>query len=195
MAEKYTRSIANDFPNQKVTPCCLKKEIDGSSITPALIGIHTAGDDCDCWFETALSSGDETTFDGLVAAHQAPDLKDATQTVTSGAEDTTTETDYQNKVTLNSDPLIAGTYLISWNFEVRLTDGGLGCGLRTQVECDSAERSEDNWEKEFWHHNNGSAIVDFEDGDTPVIEINYKVVGSGDTARIRRARLSLMRAT
>lgn len=195
-ATKYTRSITGDFPNDKVTPCCFKNEIDGSAITPTLISIHTKGDNCDCWFDDALSGGDEAIFDGLVAAHQAPDLKDATQTETSGSESTTEETDYQTKLTLNSDPLIAGTYLISWNLEVRVSDEGLGCGVRTQVECDSVERSEDNWDKEYWHHNNGSAILDFADGDTPVVKVNYKVLGGGgDTVRIRRARVTLMRTT
>jgi hypothetical protein len=67
---KYTYSISSDFPNQKVAPLALTNEINDSSIITSLSHINTASDDCDIWFTDALSSGDETTLDGLVSAHQ-----------------------------------------------------------------------------------------------------------------------------
>jgi len=73
-AVKYTYSIQTDFPNHKVDSTTLITEIGLSSITVALDHIDTAGDDCDIWFKAALSEGEETTLDGIVAAHagQAP---------------------------------------------------------------------------------------------------------------------------
>jgi hypothetical protein len=69
-ATKYTYSIFTDFPNQQVNPGALAEEISDSSISSAaLLYIATSGDDCDIWFDDPLSSGDETTLDGLVAAH------------------------------------------------------------------------------------------------------------------------------
>jgi hypothetical protein len=69
-ATKYTYSISSDFPNHQVNSGALTEEIDDSSISSAaLLRIDTAGDDCDIWFDDPLSSGDQTTLNGLVAAH------------------------------------------------------------------------------------------------------------------------------
>jgi len=68
-ATKYTYSIQNDFPNHKVSIDRLTTEIQASSIVTALEGCTTSGDDCDIWFKAALSTGDKTALDGLVATH------------------------------------------------------------------------------------------------------------------------------
>jgi hypothetical protein len=72
MALKYSYNISTDFPNQKVNSDSLIIEIDASSISVVLEYILTDGasDSCDIWFESALSSAEETTLDGIVAAHQ-----------------------------------------------------------------------------------------------------------------------------
>ena len=67
---KYTYSISGDFPNQKVNSDSLKNEIDESAIVTALSYINTNLDDCDIWFGDALSGGDETILNGIVATHQ-----------------------------------------------------------------------------------------------------------------------------
>jgi len=69
-ATKYTYSIQTDFPNHVENSDSLTTEIEVSSITVAFDHIDTAGDDCDIWFKAALSEGEETTLDGVVAAHQ-----------------------------------------------------------------------------------------------------------------------------
>jgi hypothetical protein len=69
-ATDYTYSISEDFPNGKVNSDTLTVEIQDSSIVTALDKINTAGDVCDIWFKDALSSGDQTTLDAVVAAHQ-----------------------------------------------------------------------------------------------------------------------------
>jgi len=51
---KYTYSIANDFPNQRVNIEDLTIEIHDSDITHVLDHIDTNGDDCDLWFKDAL---------------------------------------------------------------------------------------------------------------------------------------------
>jgi len=71
---KYTYSISTDFPNHKVDSSRLLVEIQGSSIVVALDRIDTDGDNCDAWFKDALSSGDETTLNGIVAAHSGEPL-------------------------------------------------------------------------------------------------------------------------
>lgn len=79
---KYTYSISSDFPNQKVASLSLTNEINDSSIVTPLSHINTAADNCDIWFTDALSSGDETTLDGIVAGHQGnPVIGETAETV------------------------------------------------------------------------------------------------------------------
>jgi len=65
----YTYSISGDFPSGKVSSDRLQTEIQASSITVALDSIGTSGDDCVVSFKASLSPTEETTLDGLVAAH------------------------------------------------------------------------------------------------------------------------------
>jgi len=78
---KYTYSIQNDFPNHKIDSDRLTQEIRASAIITALDYIHTVTDDCNIWFKDALSGGDETILDGLVAAHTGEPLTPPTQQV------------------------------------------------------------------------------------------------------------------
>lgn len=71
---KYTYSIQNDFPNHAVASDRLLSEIRASAIITAVDYINTSGDDCDIWFKDALSAGDETILDGLVAIHSGEPL-------------------------------------------------------------------------------------------------------------------------
>jgi len=68
---KYTYSISEDFPNQKVNLDTLKYEITSSPITHALDFINTEGDECNIWFKEELTTIDSTsTLPAIVAAHQ-----------------------------------------------------------------------------------------------------------------------------
>jgi hypothetical protein len=66
----YNYSISTDFPNGKVFVKSLDSEIRASTIVTALAGSSTSGDTCTITFKDALSVGDKTTLDGVVAAHQ-----------------------------------------------------------------------------------------------------------------------------
>lgn len=80
-ATKYTYSISTDFPNAKVESTRLTQEIQASAIVTALDRIDTAGDVCDIWFKDALSGGDQTILNGLVAAHSGAAIDPGTQHV------------------------------------------------------------------------------------------------------------------
>jgi hypothetical protein len=67
---KYTYSISGDTANGKVYSPTLVAEIEASSIVTSLEQVETTGDVLDIWFADALSAGDQTTLDGVVAAHQ-----------------------------------------------------------------------------------------------------------------------------
>lgn len=68
MATQFTYNIS-DFPNDKVNSRKLTNEIMDSSITIAIDYINTSTTQCDIFFKTDLSSGEETTLDDIVAAH------------------------------------------------------------------------------------------------------------------------------
>lgn len=67
----YQYSISGDFPNARVDSGSLNSEVVASSIASAsVLYVITDGDDCDIWFDDPLSVPDQTTLDGVVAAHQ-----------------------------------------------------------------------------------------------------------------------------
>lgn len=80
-ATKYTYSISTDFPNHAVATDRLLSEVRASAIVTAVDYINTSGDDCDIWFKDALSAGDETVLDGIVAAHSGEPLPSTAQQV------------------------------------------------------------------------------------------------------------------
>jgi len=70
----YTYSIQFDFPNHKVDSSRLWQEIQDSSITVALDGISTSGDNCAITFKAELPPDEKTVLDGLVTAHSGEPL-------------------------------------------------------------------------------------------------------------------------
>jgi len=82
MSQNYDYTIATAFPNAAVDSSRLTQEIQASAIVTALDYISTASGTCSIWFKAALSSGDETILDGLVAAHSGESLAQPPQAVT-----------------------------------------------------------------------------------------------------------------
>ena len=70
-ATTYDYSISTDTHNGKVDPDLLTQEVEQSSITVTLDHINTDGDDLMLTFVDALSGGDKTTLDTVVADHTA----------------------------------------------------------------------------------------------------------------------------
>lgn len=73
--DKYTYIIATDFPNGIVAPDRLTAEILSSSIVTALDHIDTGAGSCDIWFVGALTVGEESVLDDLVAAHSGDPIR------------------------------------------------------------------------------------------------------------------------
>jgi hypothetical protein len=86
-ATKYTYSISQDFPNQKVAPSRLSVEIQESAIVIALDHIDTDGDSCNIWFKDDLSVGDESILSTIVSNHSGEPLPEpATDVVITSVE-------------------------------------------------------------------------------------------------------------
>jgi len=69
-ATNYTYSVATDTANAKVHPKSLDQEIRASAIVIALEGVGQSLDVLTITMKDALSTGDETILDGVIAAHQ-----------------------------------------------------------------------------------------------------------------------------
>jgi hypothetical protein len=68
-ATKYTYSITDDTLNGALYTDTLVTSIRNSAIVTALDYVDSSGDVLDIWMKAALSGGDETILDGVVAAH------------------------------------------------------------------------------------------------------------------------------
>jgi hypothetical protein len=66
---KYVYSIADDTLNAALSAASLSSEIQASSIVIALDYISSLGDVLDIYMKDALTAGDKTTLDSVVAAH------------------------------------------------------------------------------------------------------------------------------
>lgn len=73
-ATKYTYSVSGDTLNGKVDLSHLDQDIRDSAIVTALDYLNKSADVFDIWFKDALSTGDETVLDGIVAAHDGEPL-------------------------------------------------------------------------------------------------------------------------
>jgi hypothetical protein len=76
-ATTYTYSILNDTANAKAAGDALDEEIRQSSIVTALDGVSvavSAADNIDVTMKDALSAGDKTILDGVIAAHAGEPL-------------------------------------------------------------------------------------------------------------------------
>jgi hypothetical protein len=78
---KYTYSVSGDTADGVVSVDRLTEEIEASAIAETLAYIKVENDDLEIYFDTTLSSGDETILDGLVAAHTGHELRDWTAVV------------------------------------------------------------------------------------------------------------------
>ena len=91
----YTYSVANDTLNGKVELDALTLEISQSSIVIGLNSINVSDDVLDILMNDAISAGEKTTLDGVVAAHEGLDIEpetphvivDNTIAIDKGAED------------------------------------------------------------------------------------------------------------
>ncbi len=101
MSTKYEFSITNDTLNGAVNLGRLSREIKVSDITIALDYINKSDDDCDVWFKADLSSPEETTLSGVLAAHTGIALSDI---------EPPTMTDGRPIVRADTRPLDTSTY-------------------------------------------------------------------------------------
>ena len=78
---KYSYSVSQDFPNQKVDLDRLTQEIEGSVIKVVLDYINMDGDECDIWFREDLDGTDESILTTIVHNHSGEPLPKSAESV------------------------------------------------------------------------------------------------------------------
>jgi hypothetical protein len=139
-ATKYSYSISSDFPNHKVSTDRLTLEIQQSQIVVALDYINTSGDDCDIWFKDALSSGDETILDGVVANHSGEPLAQPPAQTTLAASDGTPVDISNNRMLVVNFPADFGANLWITGRGDDITNGIRGRGDELRMSFDDVVR-------------------------------------------------------
>jgi len=189
----YNYSLQNDFPNQAVDLTVLTVEIENSSIAEVLQGISLDGDDVDIEFVSTLSSGDQTTLDGIVANHQGIPFNNDPQRVNVIAAQTNGTPTPQTAAVLNAEPIGTLRYQLGFYCELRLQNNTNNGQARFSVLVDGQEVASGGVEGVgFFDARSGSLVINTSRGSSPVVELQFSRQGQTDVAVIRRVRLSLV---
>jgi len=153
-ATKYTYSIATDFVvNHLVNEAHLIHEIATSTITVAYDHVDTDGDVCEIWMKAALSEGDKTLLDSLVAAHTGICLEHQTDTVK-----------IEGPTTSDGKPIFlpclfpGNVYLYPTGAGDNVTNQTRGDGQAFQVECTAAQDYDVEWQFIDWVYLAGGGV-------------------------------------
>ena len=126
---EYQYTISTAFPNAAVVTWILKNAIQSSAIVIALNRIDTNGNTCSIWFNDALSGGDVTILNALVAAHQGIAPLEAVATARFGYASTSSTAFTNVKATSYVEPPSNGLEVVSSS----TADDGSPVGTGTRV--------------------------------------------------------------
>ena len=111
--------LVSDFGTNGVAPDRFTQEIeDDVVITTPFEGMVVHDDDVKLFFESGLSTDEESEIDVLIANHSGIPLPHGRRYFLekSAGNSSTTDTNYQNKVTLEETDLPIGDYRVSWSY-------------------------------------------------------------------------------
>jgi hypothetical protein len=184
-----------DFLNDEVNTQRFADEIRNSSIATTLSYLAVR-DKCYVYFGGALSGGDETTLEGLVAAHTGTSYSVPTSySVEDNGTSNTTNTSYQQKLRLELNDIEGGAYIVFWAASVMSSDSGTRVQTRAQHN-DSTTLGETDWHPETSSNEgygpiSGFAKVTLTPGNH-YFDLDFSSSQSGKTVSIRRASLLAM---
>lgn len=195
MATEFPYSVQNDFPNQAVDLSVLTAEIKAGGGAAFLSHINKDGDTVTVVTTVDLSGGQEAALDALIAAHDGqPFIMEVQENnAFEASEATESGTSFVVKHSLQSGKLAAGKYLVTWYGELAGSVASLGAVA--SVTLDGVERASGTGDlvTPFFTPFSGSAFVDFDDLDEPLIEVAIHRVGVAGNALLRRVRLGISR--
>lgn len=111
---------------------------------------------------------------------------------TAEGQDSTTSTDWQQKLRLTLTDIDEGTYVVQWYCELRHSNNDAAERAEMQVEVgDTTQIGYSIWPYNIFEDSGGFAVYDFSAG-SYTIDLDYRQQGGG-TAYIRRARMLVWR--
>lgn len=117
---KYTFSIENDLSGNFNRVNLINEFID-TSLYANLKSLYSTNDDLKINFRTTITSGDESLLNSLISNHDHnKQINNYYNFIIDENLSSTTSTDYQRKITMVTEYLRAGEYIISWNFNWRI---------------------------------------------------------------------------
>lgn len=190
----YNYSLLNDFPNQAVDTSALDAEIRAeSNITTDLDGVAYDGQDTvTCTFVDPLSAPEEAALDAVIGQHQGAPLVSTPQRVNSLPLQDNSDTAWQDAATLAPGSLQGGDWQVAWYSEIQMSSQGNNTGVQARLLVDGVERALTTNDLEFWQAFSGAGLLQFQDGDAPVITMQFRRIGQNNTAQIRRVQISLI---
>jgi len=186
MSTVYTYSLTNDFPNGKLNATMLIQEINVALPGATLENITTNGDEVLIQFTEALSPTDKDTLDTVIGDHIGETTSQSAIHSQSIGESSTSSTSWVEKLNLQATALKRGDYLFTWYCEIKTN----GAGVAAQVTYNGNEQGFTSWGENQYHAFSGSVIASQNEGSSPLIALNFRILGSGPVF-IRRARMSI----
>jgi hypothetical protein len=166
-----------------VTPLTRVKEVYSDPVDPAVDFVRFV-------FDSALDPAEVTALDTLVAAHTGLLTTGKLQRGRATGEQSTSETTPQTALEKTFKALVGGTYAFVFSSETKVLNGTDRCMVVIRIDGASVARHFEG-DSSFSYHG-GTLFQDFEDGDQPVVAVEYEVKGTnGDTASIRKVSVTL----
>jgi hypothetical protein len=193
-------SIATDTGAAAVNVNILKAEVAASAVVTAFSYIETVGDVLSIHFAGSLTAGEQTTLDAAVTAHQGVATSAAFQMFESvGSQSTTGHTDaevYEEAWSRTVAALGAGTYRISWYFEMQVVPSGpVNSRGQLRMLLNGTPVGVHLATTDTWIGCSGwDRVADLPEGATPTLSMEWRRdpgLGGNDNVEIRRLKMSL----
>jgi hypothetical protein len=198
-----TYSISQDTANGTFNPAVLKVEIEADvGITTALRAggdggwKTTRGDVMDLYFVSALSGGEITALDAVVASAAIDEATtNSYQFWESNGLQATELQSWQVALARTAAPVVGGIYRLSWSCELRIVPvGPLNSGGVAHFAVDGTVKSDAYYRGIEWNVCTGWDRITLEEGDTPLLEIEWRRdpnEGPNDSIEIRKLKLGI----
>jgi len=197
-ADPRLYTIATETASAAVNSRMLRNEItaDGTvgGLTLLSIDKDIDADELRLSFSVALTGGEITALDAVVLAHAAVTTVRTWQKWESAAQQNTTLETWVSAIQQTAAALSEGTYRIAWYMEVRLTPvAQLNSRAAARFSFGGSVKSTGFSDVDEWVPISGWDFIQAAEGDTPVVEIEFRrdpAVGGNDTIDARKFKMS-----
>lgn len=189
-----------DTANDQVNTAVLKQQLVNAALSVTVGNVWLSGANVFIELLGLATSGDITAVDGVIAAHQGDSFATIPIYVSSEAESNDDTGSEIQKLELVSGVLPAGSYVLGWHIEHRMTSvtsTSICKAFLTMAKNGAAEGEISQNHNDLIVNTNFGSAFPFQvlDGETYTFRLKYQRVGaSGNAARCRRARMSLLKA-